>query len=451
MQFWDKILQTADDPRRLFIEGTSYWVGDDKVLDGTPRGFGGRKFTIIRKDGHLIETTNLWTQGEVPSEYRQILKDNAAFVEGIVYCDSAATTKPLPEVMDAMKPYFYDRWYNPSSLYMPAMQVKKDIEKVKETIAEYINAEPDEIYFTSGGCEGNSWALQGTDCKHIYISRLEHKSIINLTEHPSDCGFYYRSFFYNDKRGHVIVDPDAISNFNINTLASVQYANNEIGTIQDIKSIAGLAQSKGWLFHTDAVQAFGQIPIDVKQIGMDMMTVSGHKFGCPKGIGFLYIKRGTPIHPLIYGTQNNGIRGGTENVPYIIGLGKAVELLQKKDIKTMTTYRDKLIDALISDGFTINGAIHNRLSNNISATIPLHYHIPAETMILALANRGVFVSAGSACNSHGTEPSHVLTAIGLSKEQADSTIRISLPDNIQQKDITRIIFEIRRNIELFKS
>lgn len=448
--YWNKIVESYDDPRRVIIDGKSFYIEDENPHNGLPKGFGGRKFIIARNNGIIIETTNLWAQGEVPDEYRSVLKDNAQFLnDDLLYLDSAATTKPLPEVMETMKPYFNAKWYNPSSLYMPAMQVKKAVEKARETIAEYINAEPDEIYFTSGGSEGNCWALQSNQYSHIITTHIEHKSILALMDDRPE---HFAMYVDVDSVGHVQLYEDEFKFFHgKDKLMSVQFANNEIGTIQDMKSIVEYAKQHEWVVHTDAVQAFGQVPIDVKALDVDMMTVSGHKFGCPKGIGFLYIKNGTEVHPLIYGTQNGGMRGGTENVPYIMGMAKAVELLKTKDINHIQECRDKLIEMLIHEGFVINGEIEHRLSNNVSATIPIQYHVPAETMIYALANRGIFISAGSACNSHGTEPSHVLTAIGLDHLHADSTIRISLPDDIKGKDIDRLVFEIKRVLGMFKT
>ena len=258
----------------------------------------------------------------------------------MIYLDAAATTKPDQRVIDAMMPYFTTKWYNPSSLYNKAVNIKKDIDSARSIIGEFIGARNDEIFFTSGGSESNCWAIQGfvNQCflnkkkPCIITSKIEHKSILECVRNSSA-----KSVFIGvDKNGFVNMEEleywlSSAKDLNYSTLVSVQFASNEIGTIQRIKEIADLAHKYSAIFHTDSVQAFGQLDINVKEFGIDMMTMSGHKIRAVKGIGCLYIKNGINIQPLIYGTQMDSMRGGTENVPYIMGMAKAVQLIQKDD------------------------------------------------------------------------------------------------------------------------
>lgn len=374
-----------------------------------------------------------------------------------IYLDAAGTTKPKKEVIEAMMPYLTDKWYNPSALYSEASKIKKDIESARKTIGNFINSNSNEIFFTSSGSEGNCWAIQGfvNYCNRkgeeatIITSVIEHKSIISCVENMN----VDVHFVGVDKEGFVDMIAlerlvhDAYLEAN-NILVSVQFANNEIGTTQHIKEIAALVHKYGALFHTDAVQAFGHIPIDVEDLGVDMLTASGHKIGCPKGIAILYKKHSVDIDPLIYGSQMNSMRGGTENVPYIIGMAKAVELLQKDNEyqSRMTTLRDYFISQLKSLGCSLNGSIENRLPNNINVTFS--NNISGESMVYMLDTCGIYIATGSACNSHSITASYVLKAIGLSNEDAHKTIRITLPDDITQDEIDKVIHEIERQIKL---
>ena len=384
-----------------------------------------------------------------------------------IYLDNSATTKPKKEVVDAMLPYLYDKWHNPSSLYSPSKEVKKDIENVRKKVAETINAKPNEIFFTSSGSESNNWAIQGLantmkdfgyDYFDVFTSNLEHKSILDCLKnnyyihwHTSD----------NDDKGIInIEDLDTYifeSRFNKESdsiykyfLISMQYANNEIGTIQPIKEISKYINDFTFL-HTDAVQAYGHIPIDVKDLGVDMLSGSGHKIGTPKGIGFLYINERIQnyIKPLIYGSQENGLRGGTENVPYIIGLGKAIDLISY-DNTNLINKRKYFEQELIKIGFKINGA-DNKLPNNISATYkspPINF--TNEALIYFLDMFGIYISSGSACNSNEIKPSHVLKSIGLNDEDIMRTIRITLPPEITKEEIDYVIKKIKECIEIMK-
>lgn len=358
----------------------------------------------------------------------------------MIYLDSAATTQVKQEVIDAMMPYFGERFYNPSSLYGPSIDVANDVYKARETVGKFIGARPEEIYFTSGGSESNCWAIQGFmknsidfgETPLVITSKVEHKSIIECVNSFSS---YARKFINVNKDG--FVDLEELNNILEESyqhraiIVSIQFANNEIGTIQNIKKISDLVHRYGGIFHTDAVQAFGHVPIDVNDLGIDLMSCSGHKIGAPKGIGFLFKKKGIRLNPLIYGSQMDGLRGGTENVPYIIGMAKAVELCTNKikpdSIWVQMKARDYLIDFLITSfGCVLNGSRDKRLPTNINVTFP--QNITGEELIYRLDMEGVYISAGSACNASSHKPSYVLEAIGVSEQGAKKSIRISLPD-----------------------
>lgn len=375
----------------------------------------------------------------------------------MIYLDAASTSKPNPKVIEAMMPYFTDKWFNPSSLYSKANAVKQDIDNAKKIIADYINAEPDEIFFTSSGSESNCWAIQGFVKNHnqskilptIITSNIEHKSIISCVEDMPVCLEYVSV----DNDGFINMDEleDALTCAKkrySDVLVSIQFANNEIGVIQHIKEIAELSHKYGAIFHTDSVQAFGQVPIDVDEFGIDMLTASGHKIGCPKGIGFLYKKNGIDIKPLIYGSQMNSVRGGTENVPYIVGMAKAVELLQEDteyQIR-LSVLRNNFISKLNTLGCKVNGSLDERLPNNINITFS--QNITGESLIYMLDTGNVYISSGSACNLKSIEPSYVLKAIGLSDEEAMRTIRITLPNDITMNEIDCAASEIEKSIKL---
>lgn len=388
---------------------------------------------------------------------------NTSFMQNI-YLDTAATTQPKEEVVEVILDYMLNYWYNPSSLYRPSKEVKNDINKVRCKIAKMINAEPQEIFFTSGGCESNSMALLGLlnskkiDIENVITSNLEHTSIIKLLESKSDSVNVIK--VKNNNQGEIDLfdlmsileslkkDKDDLSNHK--TLISIQFANNEIGTIQDMKTISDLIHMNGknFILHSDCVQAFGYIPIDVKELGLDMISVSGHKIGCPKGIGFLYIKEGIQkyIEPLIYGSQENELRGGTENVPYIMGLGKAVDCLNY-DNKELINKRRYFEEKLIDIGFLINGS-DNKLPNSISATYTPPFFFNNESLIYLLDMFGIYISSGSACNSNYVKPSLVLQNIGLTDEQIAKTIRITMSPDITKEQIKYVISVINQQITI---
>ncbi len=375
----------------------------------------------------------------------------------MIYLDAASTTKSNPKVIEAMMPYFTERWYNPSSLYSRANRVKEDIEEAKKTVADYIGAKSNEVFFTSGGSESNCWVIQGFvnywkskgRTPVIVTSTIEHKSIMSCVENI-DANVRYVGV--NDDG---LVDIQRLKKAILSAkicgneiLVSIQFANNELGTIQHIKEIAELAHRYDAVFHTDAVQAFGQTPIDVDELGIDMMSASGHKIGTPKGIGFLYKRNGISISPLIYGSQMDGMRGGTENVPYIIGMAKAVKLIQRDEEYNLrlTVLRNNFITQLKAIGCRVNGSLEERLPNNINVTFS--QDVTGESLIYMLDMCDIAVSAGSACNSKSIEPSYVLKAIGLSDEEAMKTVRITLPHDITMEQIDKAMCEIEKQIKL---
>lgn len=381
-----------------------------------------------------------------------------------IYLDQAATSKPKQDIIDAMLPYLTEnKWHNPSSLYSAGVKAKQDIEDVRKIVADYIGANTDEIYFTSGGSESNCWAIQGfvnawfdSRCTPVILtSSIEHKSIMSCAEHNEIAKVHFIS---TDNNGFINVDElerwlwyylsqdDYYNHYKI--LVSIQFANNEIGVIQSIKEISEVTHHYGAILHVDAVQAFGQIPIDVDRLGIDMMSVSGHKVGTPKGIGFLYKRNNVEIEPLIFGSQERGLRGGTENVPYIIGIGKAVKLLHGNGFKKayVANHRDYLIKLLEDIGCKLIGSKDSRLPNNVNVMLP--EGCGAEETMLMLDMSGVMCSTGSACNSRMVEPSHVLKAIGLTDEEAARCIRLTLPDDITIDDIDYVVEEIKKCIKL---
>ena len=380
-----------------------------------------------------------------------------------IYLDEAATTKPSPEVISAMMPYLSEKWHNPSSLYSKAVDVSKDITKARKTVADFINAEEDEVFFTSGGSESNCWAIQGfvthrsaiEELPCIITTNIEHHSIMECTAMMNmlPCLVWYVGV---DEYGNVDIEEleEALKCMTketkpSNVLVSIGMANNEIGTIQDIKKLSEIIHSYGAIFHTDAVQAFGHIPIDVEDMGIDMLSASGHKIGAPKGVGILYKRNGIEINPLIYGSQMDGARGGTENVPYIIGMAKAVELIEryaKPDMcQRIAHIRDYFIDKLENIGCKLNGSREHRLPNNINVTLP--HGLNGESMLYCMDLCDVHISTGSACNSKSIEPSPVLSAIGLG-DDAYNSIRITFPVGITKEEIDEVVSEMDRQIKI---
>lgn len=381
---------------------------------------------------------------------------------GKMYFDVAATTKVHPCVYEAMQPYFLSYFHNPSSLYREATSVKRHVEDSRAIIANFIHANANEIYFTSGGSESNCWAIRGwldnqlmngSHSNVIITTPIEHKSIMAMdVAIVSKFGTF--ATVNVDKHGHVDVEhleKLLKENRKSNVLVSIQVANNEIGTIQKVGKLSWLVHKYDAVFHVDAVQAFGHIPIHVDSMGIDMLSASGHKIGAPKGIGILYKASHIEIEPLIYGSQMDGMRGGTENVPYIIGMAKAVQIKreQMKDSDwniEMEYNRNKAFKRFEEIGCKIVGSKDMRLPNNINVMLP--EGVGAEEMLYMLDTIGVQVSTGSACNSYSKQPSHVLKAIGLSDEECSRCLRITLPDNVDYATINNVICDMERMFKL---
>ena len=378
----------------------------------------------------------------------------------MIYLDSAATANHSSiddVVINAMTNAMREHWQNPSSLY--AVDIKEEINKCRANIAEFIGAKPNEIYFTSGASESNNWAIRGwVDYvtflfKNIITTPIEHKSILEAVKNNAlNANVKYCSV---DEFG--FVDCQSLESLlmdcgNEPILVSIGIANNEVGTIQDIMTISDLVHKYGGVFHVDATQALPYIPIDVEELGIDLMSASGHKISpVLKGIGFLYKKDCINIQPLIYGAQENQMRGGTENTFGIIGLSKAIEYcdVSQETIKEMCKKRNYFIN-LLEKKFDceLNGDSYYRLPNNISVTFP--NNITGEALLYILDMSGIQISTGSACNSQSIEPSYVLKAIGLSDEEAMKTIRITLSDDITYEDINYVVDEIDKAIKLIE-
>ena len=377
----------------------------------------------------------------------------------IIYLDNAATTQVDPKVLEAMLPFFTEYYGNPSAVYSFAETAKKAVEDAREKLAELIHAKKDEIYFTGGGSESDNWALKataeayGNKGKHIITSKIEHHAILHTCEWLEKHGFEV-TYLDVDEKGLVspeelekAIRPDTI-------LISIMAANNEIGTIEPLAEIGEIAHKHGILFHTDAVQAFGHIPLDVDAMHIDMLSASGHKINGPKGIGLLYIHKGVKIRSFIHGgAQERQRRAGTHNVPGIVGFGKAAELaLANMDerIKYETELRDYLIKRVSSEiPYTrVNGDLEKRLPNNANFCFRF---IEGESMLILLDQNGICGSSGSACTSGSLDPSHVLLAIGLPHEIAHGSLRLSLSEKTTKEDIDFTIDELKKIIERLRN
>ena len=377
----------------------------------------------------------------------------------LIYLDNAATTKVNPKVVEAMLPYFTERFGNPSSVYGFAAANKEDITKARESIAEVLGAKTEEIYFTAGGSESDNWALKAAaesyrnKGKHIITTKIEHHAILHTCEWLEKNGFEV-TYLNVDENG--VVKPDELQRAirPDTVLISVMFANNEIGTLQPIREIGELAREKGILFHTDAVQAFGHIPIDVDEYHIDMLSASGHKLNGPKGIGFLYIRKGLKLRSFIHGgAQERKRRAGTENVPGIVGFGKAVErAFANMDSRTEQErdLRDYLIERVLKEiPYTrLNGHRTNRLPNNANFSFQF---IEGESLLIMLDMEGICGSSGSACTSGSLDPSHVLLAIGLPHEIAHGSLRLTLNEEITKEDLDFVVEQLKRIIERLRS
>ena len=348
-----------------------------------------------------------------------------------VYLDNAATTKPYQEVIETIVDVMQNHWHNPSSLY--ANDSRQIIENVREQIAKDINADPSEIVFVSGACEANSLAYMVKYYMHVISSSLEHKSIELLNNSHNAI------LVQNDKYGFIdCSDLEQKLSWDefYRSLVSIQAANSEIGTTQDLKRISEITHKYNGIFHTDATQLFAERRVDVKELGIDLMSVSAQKFHGGTGVGFLYVRNGLNIDPLIHGSQENGNRGGTYNTPVIAGMGKALEIIRKNNASNKTfQLRNLLLHRLLQmGGVTLNGAPvgEKRLCNNINLTID---GVDAEQLVTMCEMHGIYLSKGAACNSYSLKPSSTLTAIGLSNQQAFSTIRITIDESNTEADI----------------
>ena len=354
----------------------------------------------------------------------------------LIYLDNAATTRTKKEVLDVMLPYFTDHYANPSAVYNFSSKVRNDITAAREVIADSLGASSREIYFTSGGTEADNWAVKSTALayqekgRHIITSKIEHPAVLNTCAYLEGQGFEI-TYLNVDSEGFVSLDELEKSIREDTVLITIMFANNEIGTIQNIKAIGEIATRHSVIFHTDAVQAYAHIPINVKELSIDLLSASAHKFGGPKGIGFLYIDSKLKVRSFINGgSQERKRRAGTENVPGIIGMAKAVSL-SIGDMDKNFEYTSKLQSYLTKrlkseiDGVHINGSLSQRLSGNIN----VHFeNVSSELLLIMLDNKNICISAGSACASGSIDPSHVLTAIGLSSDAARESVRISLSE-----------------------
>lgn len=373
----------------------------------------------------------------------------------VIYLDNAATTKTAPEVVEAMLPYFTEFYGNASTIYELGGNSKKAMNEARETIAHILGAQENEIYFTAGGSESDNWALKATaeayraKGNHIITSRIEHHAILHTCEYLEKNGFEV-TYVDVDENGKIKLDQLKKAIRPTTILISVMFANNEIGTIQPIKEIAEIAHEHGILFHTDAVQAFGQLPINVDECHIDMLSASGHKLNGPKGIGFLYIRKGVKIRSFIHGgAQERKRRAGTENIPGIVGLGvaakRAADSMPERTAKEIEL-RDHLIDRVLKEiPYTrLNGDRTDRLPNNANFSFQF---IEGESMLIMLDMEGICGSSGSACTSGSLDPSHVLLAIGLPHEIAHGSLRLTLSEETTLEDIDFTVDTIKKIVE----
>ncbi len=376
-------------------------------------------------------------------------------MEKKIYLDNAATTRTRPEVLEAMLPYFSDKYGNPSSVYEFASQNRKALDEARLTIANSIGAESAEIYFTGSGTEADNWALIATaeayssKGNHIITSKIEHHAVLHTCEYLKKRG-YEITYIDVDENGIVKLDQLEIAIRPTTILISIMFANNEIGTIQPIREIGEIAKRHKILFHTDAVQAYCQVDINVDELGIDMLSASAHKLHGPKAIGFLYIKKGIKIRSFIHGgAQERGRRAGTENVPYAVGFGKAVEIAMatmKERTRKETELRDYLIKRVLAEvPYTrLNGHRTRRLPNNANFSFQF---IEGESLLIMLDMNNICASSGSACTSGSLDPSHVLLAIGLPHEIAHGSLRLTLSEENTYEEIDYTVEKIKEIVD----
>lgn len=405
-----------------------------------------------------MQSSSLTEQGRNDIFFTALLKGNN-YMDKLIYLDNAATTKTAKEAVEAMLPYLEENYGNPSSIYGLGGKSKKALMTAREEIAKSIGAKPQEIYFTAGGSESDNWALIATaeayeaKGKHIITTKIEHHAVLHTCEYLQKRGFHI-TYLNVDEDGLIRLEeleaairPDTI-------LISIMAANNEIGTIQPIAEIGAIARQHQVLFHTDAVQAYGHIPMNVEECHIDMLSASAHKLHGPKGVGFLYIRRGLKLRSFIHGgAQERKRRAGTENVPGIVGLGKCVELAvasMEETKKKETELRDYLIERVMSEiPYTrLNGHRTQRLSNNANFAFQF---IEGESLLIMLDMAGICGSSGSACTSGSLDPSHVLLAIGLPHEIAHGSLRLTLSDETTKEDIDYTVENLKRIVEKLRS
>lgn len=380
-------------------------------------------------------------------------------MKNIIYLDNAATTKTRPEVVEAMLPYFTELYGNPSSVYEFSAPVKEAVTRARAVIAGSIGARKEDIYFTAGGSEADNWAIKATaeayreKGNHIITSKIEHHAVLHTCQYLEKQGFEV-TYLDVDEDGVVSLDelkkairPETI-------LISIMFANNEIGTIQPIREIGAIAREHGILFHTDAVQAYGHLPIQAEELGIDMLSASAHKINGPKGIGFLYIKKGVKIRSFIHGgAQERKRRAGTENVPGIVGFGKAAEIAMatmKERADKESSLRDYLIEKVMAEvPYTrLNGHRDKRLPNNVNFAFQF---IEGESLLILLDGSGICGSSGSACTSGSLDPSHVLLAIGLPHEIAHGSLRLTLSEENTKEEMDFVAESIKKIVERLRN
>ena len=373
----------------------------------------------------------------------------------IIYADNAATTQVSKPVLEAMLPYLTGQYGNPSSIYALGRHAQRDIELARQQVAEALGCEPGEIFFTGCGTESDNWAIRSTAARlgakgkrHIVTSVFEHHAVLHTCAALEKEGFEV-TYLPVSREGLLTAQQVADAIRPDTALVSIMYANNEIGTIQPISEIAAVCREKGVLFHTDAVQAAGHVPINVREQGIDMLSLSGHKLHAQKGIGALYVRKGVPLPNLLYGgAQERGHRPGTENVPAIVGLGTAITLavenLEEK-MERVTALRNRLIDGILDIPRTrLNGDRVHRVPGNCNISI---LGIEGEFLLLALDQLGVMASSGSACTSGSLDPSHVLLSLGLCHEVAHGSLRLSISDETTREDVDYIIWAVHQAAE----
>ena len=374
-----------------------------------------------------------------------------------IYMDNAATTSTRPEVLETMLPYFTQQYGNPSSIHAFGREAHRALENARKQVAAALNCEAREVFFTAGGSESDNWAircaLQAKQGKHIITSAIEHHAVLHTCEYMEKQG-YEVTYLPVDEFGLVspedvkkAIRPDTV-------LITIMAANNEIGTLQPVEEIGKIAKEAGVLFHTDAVQAVGAVPVDVKAWNVDMLSLSGHKLHAPKGVGALYIRKGLRISNLIYGgAQERGLRAGTENLPGIVALGKAIELAvaeMPEYSQRVSALRDKLIDGILAKipDVQLNGHRTQRLPGNVNVSIR---YVEGEALLMRLDMAGIAASSGSACTSGSLDPSHVLLAIGLPHEIAHGSLRLSLGRDTTEEEVDYVLEKLPEIVKTLRA